>query len=128
MKKKIILLLSLLLVACSGEKKEKVEEIANKEKEVYTESKEQKKTLEIKNISTTSGNNPTIDITLNEEIVENNLESYIQILPKVNYKVLSARDHIIITGNFDINKEYDLKLMKGIKGEKNSLIENIERR
>ena len=126
MKKKIILLLSLLLVACSGEKKEKVEEIANKEKEVYTESKEQKKTLEIKNISTTSGNNPTIDITLNEEIVENNLESYIQILPKVNYKVLSARDHIIITGNFDINKEYDLKLMKGIKGEKNSLIENIE--
>ena len=34
------------------------------------------------------------------------------------------RDHIIITGGFDINSEYEIQLLKGLKGEKSKLAEN----
>lgn len=88
MKKKMALFLSLLLVACNGEKKE-----IEKQKEVKVveekniEAKEEKN-LEIKNISTTTGGNPSIDITMSEEIKEENLEGYIKVNPKVKYKAL----------------------------------------
>lgn len=124
MKKKMALFLSLLLVACNGEKKE-----IEKQKEVKVveekniEAKEEKN-LEIKNISTTTGGNPSIDITMSEEIKEENLEGYIKVNPKVKYKALKMREHIIITGDFDINSEYEIELLKGLKGEKSKLAEN----
>ena len=118
------LFLSLLLVACNGEKKE-----IEKQKEVKVveekniEAKEEKN-LEIKNISTTTGGNPSIDITMSEEIKEENLEGYIKVNPKVKYKALKMREHIIITGDFDINSDYEIELLKGLKGEKSKLAEN----
>ena len=61
---------------------------------------------------------------MSEEIKEENLEGYIKVNPKVKYKALKMREHIIITGDFDINSDYEIELLKGLKGEKSKLAEN----
>lgn len=124
MKKKMALFLSLLLVACNGEKKEIEEQKEVKVVEEKNIEAKEEKNLEIKNISTTTGGNQSIDITMSEEIKEENLEGYIKVNPKVKYKALKMREYIIITGDFDINSEYEIELLKGLKGEKSKLAEN----
>lgn len=130
MKRKIALLLSLLVVACNGEKKvaeesveKQVDVIEQKESKVE-KSQEEVKGLQIKNISASSGGNPSIDITMSEEITEENLEGYIKITPSVKYKTIKMREQIIITGDFDINTEYEIELLKGLKGKQEKLAEN----
>lgn len=125
MKKSLMLLLSLLVVACGGEK-DRVEEkeiAPSEEKEIVQEVKE---SLKIKSVSTTGGKNPSVDIAFNENIATENLKSYIKITPNIEYKVLKMREHLIITGNFDTNSEYEIELLKGIKGEKSLLEENLK--
>ena len=125
MKKSLMLLLSLLVVACGGEK-DRVEEkeiAPSEEKEIVQEVKE---SLKIKSVSTTGGKNPSVDIAFNENIATENLKSYIKITPNIEYKVLKMREHLIITGDFDTNSEYEIELLKGIKGERSLLEENLK--
>lgn len=127
MKNKLVLFLTLLLASCSeqGEEKlkdnEQVQEKIEQEKDV-----EKEEGLKIKNISTNSGKNPSIDIAFNEELSEENLEAYVKLEPKVEYKISKLREHLIITGKFDVNKEYDLKILNGLKSEKGQLLKDID--
>ncbi len=123
MKKRLILLFSLLVVACNSEKNLPQEEKIGVDQQLENSKVEDR--LTIKNISTTSGGNPSIDITMSGDISEYDLQAYVKIKPNIDYKVLKMRDHIIITGDFNINSEYEVELLKGLKGDKISLLENI---
>lgn len=124
MKKKIFILLSLLMLACGKEKEIQVE----KPKEVVAETVYQEKEIEELKLEkfSTNSSDLKIDMVMSEDIETKDLKPYVKISPSVDYKVLKMDNHIIIVGKFDIKKEYEVELLKGLKGEKTSLNKNIK--
>lgn len=128
MKNSLVLLLALLVVACNGEKKlAPQEEKKIEDKQVEAPKNDVNlKVLEVKNISTNSGGNPSIDINMSEDITSEDVDGYVKITPAIDYKVIKMREHLIITGNFDVNSEYEVEILKGLKGEKTILAESVK--
>lgn len=80
--------------------------------------------FKVSKVSTSSGINPSIDISFTEEPKAQNLESYIKVEPHVEIRTIKMRNHIILTGPFDISKGYKITLLKGLQGEQDSFKEN----
>ena len=63
------------------------------------------------------GFNGTITITANQDIVEANIRSFIEILPTVNYTVnIEGRKIYVKSEKFDIAKKYTINIKEGLTG------------
>lgn len=146
MKFTIVCLLMAFLAGCNSEhskdKEKTTESVAvqtqavegEQQPEMKTDSEEEEKPVEkdikkeklkIVDISTNNGVNPSVDISFSQEIQEKNLESYIKIEPYVETKAIKMRDHIVLTGNFDVAKKYTLRILKGFEGDGEKLQNDI---
>lgn len=81
--------------------------------------------IDVENITTTSGSRPTINITLNENIATEDLSGYVKLTPSVDEKIIKMGNQIVITGKFDIKKSYKITILKGLKGEKTTLEQDV---
>lgn len=125
----LLCLLVALATACNAHKEEthkKIEESNEQSKEIVkTQEIPQENKFDIENITTTNGNNPTISITMSENLESQDIEGYVKVTPKVDGKIIKMKNHIILTGNFDVNKKYSVTILKGLKGEKSTLEKDI---
>lgn len=101
---------------------EDVEETEDVEEQAPEKTSVEK--LDVEKFSTSSGLNPSIDIAFNDELNTDNLESYVKIEPFVTTRTIKMRDHVILTGQFDVSKKYKVTLLKGLKGQNSELKEN----
>lgn len=64
------------------------------------------------------GLSATIKIFTSQQVMEEGLSSYIRISPAVKYSVELEEDGILISGDaFDVQKTYELVLLKGLRGK-----------
>lgn len=85
--------------------------------------------LKINNVDTNiDGDEMSIIIKTNQELVVENIKSNILILPRVSFEVEKLNEGIQLKGNFKLGYNYTVTLKKGIKGIFNtSLKEQVKR-
>lgn len=60
----------------------------------------------------------SISIQVSQEVAEQNIKSFIQIDPKVNFTVKTNKDYITIeSADFNVDKKYELIIAKGLQGK-----------
>lgn len=74
--------------------------------------------IEISNVETDhNGETGTVTVSTSQAVKAEGLEKYIEIKPKVNFKVSTTEKSIVITSNdFDVTTTYELILKKGMVG------------
>ena len=138
MKKLLCLIFLFMMLGCNKEsenqkfeeknniKVEKIEKDENKKDEL----KEivNKKGLELVSIKIKSNNEPKIEIEFTESLNDENIDAFIKISPKINYKILKDKSRLIIVGNFKIGENYQIEVLNGIKDIKGNVLEkNIKK-
>ena len=138
MKKLLCLIFLFMMLGCNKEsenqkfeeknniKVEKIEKDENKKDELKEIVK--KKGLELVSIKTKSNNEPKIEIEFTESLNDENIDAFIKISPKINYKILKDKSRLIIVGNFKIGENYQIEVLNGIKDIKGNVLEkNIKK-
>lgn len=137
MKKLLCLIFLFMMLGCNRgneEENKKIKENPSIKMEEVDEgkkiSKEIKriKELGVVGITTNSENDPKIEIEFTEKLKDENIDAFIKISPNVNYKILKDRERLIIVGDFKIGEIYQIEILNGIKGVKESILkENIKK-
>ena len=71
-----------------------------------------------------NSNNKTIEILFSKNISQDlEPKSYIKITPEIKYETVKLNNKIVISGDFDIEKEYDITILKDVKASDNTKLE-----
>lgn len=133
MKKLLCLIFLFMILGCNKESEnKKLEEKNNirvekieKDENKKDKSKEivKKKGLEVVSIKTKSNNEPKIEIEFTENLNDENIDAFIKISPKIDYKILKDKSRLIIVGDFKIGENYQIEVLNGIKDIKGNVLE-----
>lgn len=80
--------------------------------------------LKVIDVKPIIGDKVSIEVRFSAPLMQNlNLDNFIKISPKINFRTSQSNDKIVISGNFSQNSSYDIEILKGIKSLDNATLQ-----